>query len=253
MQNFKISTKKIIIAIFIILIGGAIGSMLFQLFVFPSILQNSYFAQFQFIKNFKEGKIIINNREEYLITQETALEKSIEQVDKSVVAIQAKTDSGTIYGSGVIATSDGTIITLSSLVPSSASISIFSQKEDGTVGLLVGKAEVLKRDTKNNLVLLKIEGTNLKACGFANVEDIKLGGEIFLMGIVSEKLEQVVNEGIIKNFSEDLIKTNIFEASSLKGSPLFNIKGNLVGLTTIDSQGKVIAIPIQKIKDFAGF
>ena len=253
MPNSKINTKRIILAVCIILVGGAVGSMLFQLFIFPSILQNSYFAQFQFIKNFKEGKIIINNREEYLITQETALEKATEKVDKSVVAIQIETGSGTTYSPGVIATSDGMIITLSSLIPSGADIKIFAQGEDGIVSLLAEKPEVLKRDAKNNLVLLKIEGVNLKTCGFCSAEEVKLGERVFLMGIVSEKLEWIVNEGIIKSFNEDLIKTNIFESSVLKGSPLFNIKGNLVGLNTIDSQGKVIAIPIQKIKDFAGF
>lgn len=253
MPNSKISAKKIVLAVCLVLIGGVIGSMLFQLFVFPYILQNSYFAQFQFIKNFKEGKIIINNREEYLITQETALEKSIEQVDKSVVAIQSKIDSGTIYGSGVIVTSDGMIITLSSLAPVSANIKIFSQGEDGTVSLLAEKPEVLKRDAKNNLILLKITGTNLNASGFSDTGEVKLGEKVFLMGIVAEKLERVVNEGIVKSISQDLIKTNIFESGALNGSPLFNIKGNLVGLNTIDSQGKIIAIPIQKIKDFAGF
>ncbi len=252
MPNSKNKVKRVIVAVCVILVGGAVGGMLFQLFVFPSILQNSYFAQFQFIKNFKEGKIIINNREEYLITQETALEKSIEQVDKSVVAVQSKTSSGTIYGVGVIATSDGMIITLSSLVPVGASVSIFSQGEDGVVSLLAGKPEVLKRDIKNNLVLLKVDGTNLKTCGFCNAEEVKLGERVFLLGIVSEKLEWVANEGIIKSFDEEAIKTNIVEASSLRGSPLFNIKGNLVGLNTIDSQGKVIAIPIQKVKEFAG-
>lgn len=253
MPNFKINTKKVVLAICIIFVGGAVGSMIFQLFIFPSILQNSYFAQFQFIKNFKEGKIIINNREEYLITQDTALEKSIEQVGKSVVAIQAKIGDKMIYGSGVIATSDGTIITLSSLVPLGASIKIFSQGGDGNVSLLAEKPEVLKRDAKNNLALLKIKETNLKTIGFGNADELKLGEKVFLMGIVSEKLEWVVNEGIIKSFNEGSIKTNIFESSVLKGSPLFNIKGNLVGLNTIDFEGKVTAIPIQKIKDFAGF
>jgi hypothetical protein len=58
MPNFKNKITRIVLAVCIMLVGGAVGSMIFQLFVFPSILQNSYFAQFQFIKNFKEGKII---------------------------------------------------------------------------------------------------------------------------------------------------------------------------------------------------
>jgi len=34
---------------------------------------------------------------------------------------------------------------------------------------------------------------------------------------------------------------------------LFNIKGELVGLNTVDSEGKISAIPVNKIREFIGF
>lgn len=63
----------------------------------------------------------------------------------------------------------------------------------------------------------------------------------------------VVNEGIVKSFDENYIQTNIFEKIRLQGSPLFNIEGEVLGLNTIDSEGKIITIPISKIKSFSGF
>lgn len=238
--------KKLVIFICSVFLGGLISGLIFQVFVFPYLLANSYFSKFQFIKNFKEGKIIINTKEQVIVAEETALEKAIAQVEKSVVGIQAKTAEDNIYGSGLIATSDGLVITLADLAPAGASISVFYEGEKI-------KPQILKRDYKNNLALLKIEKTNLKTCGFCNGEEATLGERVFLIGITPTTLEEVVNEGIVKSFNEEVIKTNITETGSLRGSPLFNIEGNLVGLNIIDSLGKVSAIPIQIIKTFAGF
>ena len=107
---------------------------------------------------------------------------------------------------------------------------------------------------KTNLALIKLEEENLQTCSFANLDELKLGEKVFLIGIIfEEELPlNIVNEGIVKSFNENYIKTNIFENYLLAGSPLFNIKGEVLGLNTIDSEGKVIAIPITKIKQFIG-
>ena len=64
---------------------------------------------------------------------------------------------------------------------------------------------------------------------------------------------KAVNQGIVKFFTPDYIRTSIFEKNTLSGSALFNIKGELLGLNTVDSEGKVTAIPITKIRDFIGY
>jgi len=239
-------SKKIIILICSIFLGGLISGLIFQVFIYPYLLVSPYFSKFQFAKNFKEGKIIINTKEEIIVQESVVLEKAIDKIEKAVVGIQTKTSGKTISGSGLIVTSDGSVVTLAELVPAGGSFSVFIDGEKI-------KPQILKRDLKENLALLKIEKTNLKTCGFSDSEKVKLGERVFLLGIDSSTLNPIVNEGIVKYFDENNIKTNIFESNSLKGSPLFNIEGDLVGLNTIDSAGKVIAIPIQKIKSFAGF
>lgn len=237
--------KKLIILICSIFLGGLLSGLIFQTLIFPYLLVNPYFSKFQFVKNFKEGKIIINTKEEIIVQESVVLEKAIAQIEKAVVGVQTKTSEKTISGSGLIIASDGLVITLAELVPAGGSFSVFIDGEKI-------KPQILKRDLENNLALLKIEKTNLKTCGFSAPEKIKLGVRVFLLGINPPTLNPIVNEGIVKYFDENNIKTNIFESSSLKGSPLFNIEGDLVGLNTIDSAGKVIAIPVQKIKDFSG-
>lgn len=242
--------KKLITLICFVFLGGMVSGLLFQLFIFPSVLTNSYFSQFQFIKNFKEGKIVINTKEQIFIQENIALQQSIEKIEKAVVSIQTKTDNNTISGSGLLITSDGLLITLADLVPAGSDVTVFL---DGEIRQLAEKPQVIKRNLKNNLALLKISGANLRTCGFGDANKIKLGERVFLLGVMPSDFSETVNEGIIKSFNENIIKTNIFESYSLRGSPLFNIEGELLGLCTIDSAGKVSAIPIQKIEDFIGF
>ena len=104
------------------------------------------------------------------------------------------------------------------------------------------------------MALVKIGEVNLPTVGFADLNKLKLGERVFLVGVVFDKSKpsRIVNEGIIKSFSQDFIKTNIFENYLLAGSSLFNIKGEALGINMIDSEGKVIAIQITVIKEFAG-
>ena len=70
-----------------ILILGALSALVFEFFVFPYMLADSYFENFQFVKNFKEGKIIVNKTEQVYIQENSALEESIKNAQKSVVLV----------------------------------------------------------------------------------------------------------------------------------------------------------------------
>jgi S1-C subfamily serine protease len=106
---------------------------------------------------------------------------------------------------------------------------------------------------KENLALLKIEKGDLQPVSFGDFEKIRLGQRVFLIGFIfkGKTQKKVVNEGILKYFDQNSIETNIFENSSLIGSPLFDIEGNLIGLNFVE-EGKIFAIPISKIKPFLG-
>ena len=238
---------KIISIIIGILLLGALGSLFFNVFLLPYLLTNSYFEKFQFVKDFKSGKIIINTKEQVYIQENNALESAIEKVAKSVVAVQITTLAQNSYlGSGLIATSDGLIIILANLIPAGSKFNIFinGQKVD---------FKIQKSDYKKNLVLIKVAKDNLPTVGFADFDKIKLGQRVFLTSAYSTNASDwLVNEGIVRNFNENTIKTNISEKSIVLGSPLFNISGELLGLNYIDQDGKVSAIPVNVIKTFLG-
>ena len=231
-----------IIGVFIL---GIFGGIFADQILWPYFVERPLFYQYRL----EQSPVYLTERKEITIQENMALRNAIEKVEKTVIGVKAETQAKKIIeGSGLIITSDGLVVTLAELVPQGSNFSFFVDGQSVHF-------QILKRDLKENLALVKIEKSNLPIVSFANLEKLKLGERVFLVGVIFEKeeLSKIVNEGIIKSFGEDFIKTNIFENYLLKGSPLFNIEGEVLGLNTIDKEGKVIAIPISKIKTFAGF
>jgi len=230
-----------IIAIFILGIGGGIFA---DQILWPYFVERPLFSQYRL----EQSPVYVTERKEITIQENVALKKAIEKVEKTVVGVRTeKKDSKILEGSGLIVTSDGLVVTLAEIVPQGSTFSFFVDNEQVNF-------QILKRDLKENLALVKIEKSNLPTVSFADLEKLKLGERVFLVGTIFDKAvpSKIVNEGIVKSFDKDFIKTNIFEKSILKGSSLFDIEGKVLGLNNIDLEGKVIAIPISKIKEFSG-
>ncbi len=223
------------------LTAGIIGALVFVVFLLPYLLASPAFENYQFVKDFKQGKIVINQTDKIYIQENLALEQAIERVKGSVVMVLANR-----LTSGLIATSDGSVITLASTIGSSSSADIFWKGEKQT-------AKVVKIDWKNNLALLKIDKNNLQTVGLANSDSIKLGQKVFLVAPMEKTGNQwFANEGIISRLDADILMTNIASMPVLAGGPLFNMAGELVGLNFIGSDGKISAVSVDKIQSLLG-
>lgn len=218
--------------------------------VFADRVLQSYFVEKPLLKyQYSDGPIYVTEKNEITVQENIVLQDAVEKVGKAVIGITTKTKKGkSIAGSGIIITSDGLAVTLAELVPNGGEFTFFV---DGKTL----KAQVLKRDLKKNLALVKIEAEDLSTVGFVDSKRLRLGERVFLLGMIFEKGDfiRIVNQGIVKFFTKNYIRTNILERAVLKGSPLFDIRGELLGLNTVDSEGKVTAIPITEIRDFIGF
>jgi len=239
---------KWVLKILGVFILGIFGGIFADQILWPYFIEKPLFYQYRL----EQSPVYVTEKKEVTITENIALQNAIEKVEKTIIGVQTKTKTGKILaGSGLILTSDGLVVTLADLVPQGGNSSFFVDGETASF-------QILKRDLKENLALIKIEKTNLPTVGFANLEKLKLGERVFLVGVIFKNQKTtlpgyVVNEGIVKSFDENSIETNIFEKNNLTGSPLFDIVGNILGLNIIDKEGKVSAIPIPKIKSFAGF
>jgi len=231
-----------ILAIFVVgIFGGIFGSQI----LWPYFVERPLFLEYRL----EQRPIYLTEKKETRIQENVALQEAIEKVKSSVSGIQTKTKKGKILeGSGLILTTDGLILTLAELVPEDSTSTVFLENENVST-------QVLKRDIKQNLALLKIERGKLPTVSFGDFEKMKLGQRVFLVGIVflEKKPQKIVNEGILSYFDQNLIETNIFEKENLIGSSLFNIEGNFLGLNFLDEDGKIVSIPAKKIREFAGF
>ncbi len=182
------------------------------------------------------------------VQENVALREAVERVEKTVIGVKTQTPTGEVLqGSGLIVTSDGLLVTLASLVPRGSDFYFYV---DGQWPAY----QILKRDLENDLALVKIEDGGLSTAGFADLTKMKLGERIFLVGMdfSTTTPQRIVNDGIISFFNENSIKTNIFDVSTVAGSPLFNIEGNIVGLNAVAEDGRVSTIPISIIRPFLG-
>jgi len=231
-----------IIAIFVI---GTVGGIFADQILWPYFIEKPLFYKYRL----ERAPVYVTEIKETTIQENVVLTSAVEKVEKVVVGVRTKLKTGKIVeGSGIIITSDGMVVTSAELVPQGGDTKIFWEGKNPSF-------QILKRDLKENLALIKISESNLPTVGFADLEKIKLGERVFLLGIIFEKEtpKKITNEGIIKTFDGNSIQTNIFEKYTLSGSPLFDIEGKVLGLNTIDKEGKVIAIPNSKIKTFSGF
>ena len=235
---------KKISKILLLFIFGIAGGIFADQILWPYFVEKPLFSEYRL----EQTPIYVTEIKQITVTENTALQDAIERVENTIVGVRTKTVDGIILqGSGLIVTSDGLFVTLNDLVPKG---SVFSFFVDGELA----DFQILKRDAKENLALVKVEKSNLPTLSFADFGKIKLGQRVFLMGIVFEKAgpKKTVNQGIIKSFDDNLIETNIFEQNTLAGSPLFDIHANIVGLNQINKDGKVVSIPVSKIKEFIG-
>lgn len=237
--------NKIIKLLIVFCVGvlGGIFSNQFDLFGKPVPGQNS------------TSTVYVTEKKEITVQENTALQDAVERVEKVVVGVRAETTEGNILeGSGLVVSSDGLMVTLSSLVPQGSAFSFYVEGKKVDF-------QILKRDLSQDLALVKLGASNLSTVGFADLEKMRLGERAFLVANIFNKeststiesVEMIVNEGIIKKFDKDSILTNIQEKYAVSGSPLFNIAGEAMGLNIINDNGEAVAIPISFIKKFAGF
>ncbi|MGD9368703.1 MAG: trypsin-like peptidase domain-containing protein, partial [Desulfobacteraceae bacterium] len=157
-------------------------------------------------------------------------------------------------GSGFIIDRNGYIVTNNHVV---------AEADEIKVKLTDGKefdAEVVGRDSKTDLALIKIKGAEeLIPLPLGNSKDLKVGTWVVAIGSPFG-LEQTVTQGIVsaKGRSigagpyDDFIQTDASINPGNSGGPLLNLQGEVVGINTAimaRGQGIGFAIPIDMARN----
>jgi len=170
--------------------------------------------------------------------------------------------SGQSTGSGFIMTEDGYVMTNAHVVEGAAGI---------TVTTFDGKrytAAICGTDTTNDVALLKIEGEDLPAAVIGSSDDLIVGDQVVAIGNPLGELTSTMTVGYVSAKDRDvttdgttinMIQTDAAINSGNSGGPLFNMKGEVVGITTAKYSGSSssgasiegigFAIPINDVLD----
>lgn len=125
-------------------------------------------------------------------------------------------------------------------------------------------AKVIKKNVKNDLSILKVEGLALIPARLGTNSDIKLGKKVYAIGkpiITSNNF--TVSSGIVSSLPIDSSIKNspqLFQIDAAinpgnSGGPLINEKGEVIGITTAylstgdNISGIGFAVPIDAVKD----
>jgi serine protease Do len=163
----------------------------------------------------------------------------------------------TSLGSGIIASQDGYIITNNHVVENADEINVkLSSSEEY-------RAEVIGRDPKTDLALIKIKAAkDLPALRFGDSDGLRVGDWVLAIGNPFG-FEQTVTAGIVSGKGrslgngpyENFIQTDASINPGNSGGPLFNMDGEMVGINTAiysRSGGNIgigFAIPVNTAKN----
>ncbi len=190
--------------------------------------------------------------------QLASIEKCVEQCSEAVVLVSHPAG----LGSGFFINEEGYLITNYHVIEGETKITVtlFKKTDSGFDKIKFKKVKIIAINPFVDLALLKVEDlgdTKITYAPFAGVDDLKVGQKVFAIGNPLG-LERSVHDGIISTRNrafEGLVylQTNTDINPGNSGGPLFNLKGQIVGVTNmgyIFMGGLGFAIPISYVKDF---
>lgn len=141
------------------------------------------------------------------------------------------------WGSGVIASSDGYIITNTHVINNGYSAKVVLS--DGSEY----EAKLIGFDAASDIAVIKIEATGLKAAEFASSSTLSVGDSVAAIGNpLSPDLRLTMTRGIVSALNREmsyngttmsLIQTDASINEGNSGGPLFNSRGQVIGITNM--------------------
>jgi len=190
--------------------------------------------------------------------EKTTIEECVERVSEAVV----KVSSPAGMGSGFFLNEDGYLITNYHVIEKETKIevTVFQKAKDGFEKKKLKKVKIEAVNPFIDLALLKVEDlgdTEIKYVPLGDIDSIKVGEQVFAIGNPLG-LERTVTDGVISTINRAFqglvyIQTNADINPGNSGGPLFNLAGEVIGVTNmgyIFFGGLGFAIPIDYVKHF---
>jgi len=190
--------------------------------------------------------------------KKTTIEKCVDAVSEAVVMVS----SPTATGSGFFINEDAFLITNYHVIERETKIevTVFQKAKNGFEKKKFKKVKIEAINPFVDLALLKVEDladTKVKFVYLGDIDSIKVGEEVFAIGNPLG-LERTVTNGVVSTTNRAFeglvyIQTNADINPGNSGGPLFNLAGEVIGVTNmgyIFYGGLGFAIPVNYVKHF---
>ncbi len=158
-------------------------------------------------------------------------------------------------GSGFIISEDGYIVTNYHVIEGANTLTVIMNNEDEYAATVVGY------DSSNDFALIKIDATGLTPVVMGDSDDLIVGDQVAAIGNPLGEMTNSLTVGYISvkdrsvtidNSIINMLQTDAAISPGNSGGPLFNMKGEVIGITTakyVDDaiEGIGFAIPINDI------
>ena len=173
-----------------------------------------------------------------------------EQNVDAVVAITVKVEdvdnygravSGFSSGTGFFISDDGYVITNHHVIEGGTEVTVTTHDEQEYSAQIVGY------EANNDLALLKVEGENLPYATIGSSSDLLVGDQVVAIGNVLSTFASSLTVGYVSGVDRvvdtqgvamNMIQTDVAINSGNSGGPLFNMRGEVVGITTAKFSGQ---------------
>ena len=149
--------------------------------------------------------------------------------------------TGLSSGTGFFITSDGYVVTNYHVIEGGTEVTVTTHGEEEY------KAKIIGYEENNDLALLKVEGENLPYVTLGSSSDLLVGDQVVAIGNVLSTFASSLTVGYVSGVDRvvdtqgvamNMIQTDVAINSGNSGGPLFNMQGEVVGITTAKFSGQ---------------
>ena len=152
-----------------------------------------------------------------------------------------RASTGFSSGTGFFISSDGYVITNYHVIEGGTEVTVTTHSEEEYA------AEIIGYEDSNDLALLKVEGENLPYVTIGKSSNLMVGDQVVAIGNVLSTFASSLTVGYVSGVDRvvdtqgvamNMIQTDVAINSGNSGGPLFNMRGEVVGITTAKFSGK---------------
>jgi len=214
------------------------------------------------LKDAKQAQTVIKSDNKSLYRQADLKPRPLQQCYKDVAQAVVMVSTPRGLGSGFFINEQGFLITNYHVIEreTKISVTVFEEAKGGFDKVKYDKVKIIALNTFFDLALLKVEDVDDTQIDFVSLgdnESLKVGASVFAVGNPLG-LERSLSEGAITTVNRAFeglvyIQTNADINPGNSGGPLFNMSGQVIGVTNmgyINLGGLGFAIPVNYVKHF---